>query len=460
MNIKNSFSTINRLPPETLALVAGFLKPGHQLLDATAVCQHWREVLLSSPRLWGRIRYSKPSPFEAYLERSKSAPLKVQLSLHNPQMYSHFYDLLVPHTSRLASLAIRMKDPQDFHQIMHQLQNPIPTLRKFSILTPFGPSTLELPSNICKDYLPHVKKLRLDGMSSFQSPHGFPHVTEFKWVVDSDSSIQVAGLLSTMEQLPALERIDIVFRASNRYITTDPAPRMVTLPHVRWISLRCFTKGIPNILEYLKLPNLTSLFFDAAAESPWPFPTLPVTSFDEHLPNFAELPEMEVYMSRQHDRVFLRSPSQALLEYHTNLQSRPYRRDRNLWGSLPLHSVRRLTVTAADQTMGVEDSWLANLLRDLGSLEHLELEGYCGYILRYLRRKVMRKTHLSPIKSLTVRSGAYEIHQATKLKDVADSLNWELAVACINDPKISDYHYWAADGSSEEWDWSDEDDDF
>ncbi|KAF9645669.1 hypothetical protein BDM02DRAFT_474690 [Thelephora ganbajun] len=316
-NVKNSFAPINKLPPETLATVVGFLKPGLQLINATAVCQYWRATLLSFPRLWNRVRPSNQMLFEAYLERSKSVLLKIRLCDER----AHLVESLVPHTFRLASLAMVTSDSSNFRTIAHYLQKPIPTLRKFSIITPSGQNTLELPSDIDNNLFLHVKKLHLEGMSSFRAPHAFAHVAELRWHVRSSSQIQIAGLLDTLEQLVALERIVIVFQSRHSYIITDPTPHLVTLARVQRMSLHCTREGIPPILEFLKLPNLIYLFVGTARTFPWPFPTLPITSFDQHLPNFAELPEMEVCTRNDQSRVSFRSSSQASLDYYAHPQS-------------------------------------------------------------------------------------------------------------------------------------------
>jgi len=455
----NSLVPINKLPPEILPLVAAFLYPGRQLINATAVCQHWRATLLSSPRLWNRIRSSNPTQVGVYLERSKSVPLKVRLRDLDP----HLFELLAPHNSRLASLAVSMADPSDFHRVGHYLGSPIPTLRKFSIITFSGPDTLGPPSS-GTDYkcLLHVKKLRLEGMPSFRTPCAFPHVTELKWHVRSvaDDLIQVVGLLDTMEQLPMLERVEIVARIYQPYVMSDPVPQVVTLPHVQRMTLRCPSKGIPHILQYLKLPNLTSLLVDAPRGYRRSFPTLPVGSFGEHLPNFTELLDTEVYTCNKYGRVTFRG-RQASFEHFAHGYSlvTPYRHDRKLWGDLPLHSIRRLIIKIAGLGENEADRWLVGLLRDLGSLEHLGFEGYCGRALRRLRQVMKRRGPLPRIKTVTVRSGADEIRQAQRLKDVSDGLGMGTNVTCIPDPEILDTGYWEEDGMSEDWDWSDEGED-
>jgi hypothetical protein len=358
-----------------------------------------------------------------------------------------------------------VNDSSDFRRIEQYLQNPIPTLHKFTIESS-GSDTLELPSGIGNSPFMHVKELQLEDISSFRATRAFSQVTKLTWHVGprGGGPVQLSGLLATLEQLPVLE-VDLVFRTSQD-TAIDRSPRAVTLSHVQRMSL-CRSEdskaGIPSILDYLTLPNLTSLVVDAVPEFPRSFPILPAISkfFGEHLPTLAELPEMEVYMHGETGRVNFRGPSQAMLGYRVvgqPLGETPYRHDRRHWGGLPLHSVRRLTVTLYRRAKGVGDVWLVRLLRDLSSLEHLELGGYCGDILRRLRRLMMRRDILLRIKTLTVRSGAYGIRQAMRLKDVADGLGLEIIVACIPDPEVSDIEGRTpdADGLSEGWDLNDE----
>jgi len=71
-------------------------------------------------------------------------------------------------------------------------------------------------------------------------------------------------------------------------------------------------------------------------------PTLPITSFGEHLPNFVQLPEMGVYIRDESSQISFRSPSQTVLEYDwaiaRHLGKTPCHYNSELWGSLPLHS--------------------------------------------------------------------------------------------------------------------------
>jgi hypothetical protein len=450
-NAKNSLSPINKIPPETLAQVVAFLEPGHQLVNATAVCRHWRATLLSFPRLWSTIHFPDPMQFEAYLKRSKSAPLEVRL------VYFSLFKSLVPHTSRLAALAIRVAHSSDFNQVAQYLPNPIPTLHKFTIISS-GLNILELPSGIGIDHFMHVRELELEDFSSFQAPCAFPRVTKLIWRMsppDGDP-VQLLVLLNTLERLPVLEEAHLDFQIS---LYPHPRPHVVTLPRLRRMSLRCskdWRVEIPRILEFLKLPGLTSLVVDAAPELPTPFPA---TSFGEHLPTLAELPEMEVYIPGGVGRVRFRSPSQAVLDYRAIGEPSgraAYSYDRWFWGGLPLHSVRRLVVKLGKRDDWVDVVWLVCLLRDLRSLEHLEFEGRGGRVLRRLRRLLMRRDIHLRIKTLTVRSAVHDTHQVMRLKDVADGLGLEIIVTRLPDPEVvSDGWSLDEDSPSEGWDLSD-----
>ncbi|KAF9782903.1 hypothetical protein BJ322DRAFT_180765 [Thelephora terrestris] len=96
------------------------------LIDATAVCQHWRETLLSFPRLW-RHAGGISSEIQAYIERLKSTPLDVSLS--NPSVATPYRPrrLLPVGQSRFDHRIGRMVELQVDHYV-ELLPCPIPTL--------------------------------------------------------------------------------------------------------------------------------------------------------------------------------------------------------------------------------------------------------------------------------------------------------------------------------------------
>ena len=132
--VRNSLVPVKKITPETLASATTFFRPGRQLMNATAICRHWRATLLSSPRLWNRINYSTKATLETYLERSKSIPLEVQLCNTSPDLL----ESLAPHTSRLSSQTLAIEDPTGFKRLACHLDNPISTLNEFGIIAKPG----------------------------------------------------------------------------------------------------------------------------------------------------------------------------------------------------------------------------------------------------------------------------------------------------------------------------------
>jgi len=69
-----------------LVMVASHLENDDaSLVNATHVCHLWRTTLLSSPRLWSHLDFANEERALVFLERSKSAPLSVNLtSVYDP----------------------------------------------------------------------------------------------------------------------------------------------------------------------------------------------------------------------------------------------------------------------------------------------------------------------------------------------------------------------------------------
>lgn len=435
-HVKNSCAPINNIPPETLALVGTFLAKERDLINATAVCRHWRTILLSFPRLWCNPGGSL-SELEAYLERSKSIPIEVNLS--HPQLVAS----IIPHTSRLVALAVDVDDLPGFDEVLEHLRDPIPTLRSLEVLTrnPYL-DTLELPSGLHHGLFMHLKKFSLSGISSFRGSQAFPHITELSVCTNLDS-LQPEDLLRALGRLPGLEKVHVLFQ-SVRCHEIHQAD-VVTLPCVREMCLTTSDvpappwpvepKVVPPILLYLKLPKVTSLTVQLP---PTLLPVrfiLPITSFTEHLPNYIDLPELRVETTASSAKLTFRSSSQAVFTCHTRALHE-FQQEYQLWGGLPLSSVRRVAAVLEDPILGDEDKWLADLLRELGSLELLELGGDCGWVLRRFRRRIARGAMWVRIGTLIVRGGEYVRDQALKLENVKDELGLgDMTMTYVPDPE-------------------------
>ena len=434
-HVKNCFVPVNQFPSETLAHIATFFGKERDLINATAVCQHWRTILLSFPRLW-RNAGGASAEIRAYIERSKCTPLDVSLT------YPQHADLIVPHTSRLVGLTVRLVKSSNLSQIIERLPHPIPTLHTFRLaVIPPHTNTLALPPGLDNPFFLHAKTLEFKGISTYLGPLSFPHVTELTLHTMRYTPTAMEQFLKTFERFPALERLFITFNG-NLIVYTDDDLSVVTLPCVQEMSLSMFTHPsvedahLPNLLQYLSLPKLTSLCVQSSPRLMNSRSVFPVTPFSNHLPNLAELPQLRVDMGVPCDTVTFRSPSRATLKYLVGPLADYESNEHEIWNQLPLNTVRRLILNSTHPQVDQKLEWLGGLLRDLKFLEHLELGGECGDTLRWLCDKMEQERAPFHVRTLTVRCGENEKGLALRLKGLADAAGFSTTLVCSPGPGV------------------------
>ena len=264
------------------------------------------------------------------------------------------------------------------------------------------------------------------------------HIAELFLCTNACVSGSIVALSKALGQLPGLEKVYVTFQES--WSIENYLLDVVTLPCVQEMCLSAFDAPgnlavVPPILRFLKLPRAASL----TVQDPSPFfphlPTLPTAPFGEHLQNYVELPDLQIHTTRVSGELIFQSPSQAVFTYRTGALQY-FGRECQLWGSLPICSVERVTAVLEDPTFGGEDGWLLGLFKKLGTLEHLELGGDCGQVLRSLRRGIVRGAMRVNIKTLIVRGGEYAKSQAFKFGRFKDRLDpRQMTVTYIPDPE-------------------------
>ena len=428
-NIKNTFSPINRLPLETLAHTATFFANERALINATTVCQHWRTTLLSFPLLWCNASGSS-SKIQAYTKRSKLSALHVDLS--DPSLVG----LIIPHLGRLVALTVWLSRPSSLGELTRRLRQPIPTLHTFRIALQ-GYHDVPRPkfsSDLKDPFFLYIRRLELEGVMALDGCN-LPYVTEL--VLRANPVDHNNRLLSTLEQFPSLEKVHISLHHEIYSISLRRDVR--TLSRVQEMSLlmrdtTSYPSEFPQVLRHLRLPILTSLCVQAAWEVTSYHPIFPAEAFCDHLPNFAELPELQVHKGNSTPELTFRSTSKATLKYLPGISLDYDRIERKIWGGLPLDSVRRMTMNMVLRPSSREFLWCTRLLRDLKYLDHLELRGECGDMILWLCREITKGTRSLPIQTLTVRCGEPKRHQGLKLKCLADAAGLTMTLVCASDP--------------------------
>ena len=238
--INHHDSWIHRLPPEMLATVASHLEDNASLVAATHVCHLWHTTLLSSPRLWSHLDFIDEECALAFLERSKSAPLSVNLmDAFNPSKFVR---------ESLNKIATRVTTLRAEHSTLLNefLARPMPMLEVLEVT-----DSKEFPSDK-PTHFPSLTSLTISGFDPLR--YRAPLLTSFHLVCNSiftDSQELTAGiLLDFLRNCPLLETV---------FLRCDARPNsdeVVSLPLLRSFTHESYRSEYqPHLLDRLSLPS-------------------------------------------------------------------------------------------------------------------------------------------------------------------------------------------------------------
>ena len=186
--IKNTFLPVNRLPPEILSTVLENRTSDLDLVAATHVCRHWRSILISTPSFWTRFRFQPTRDVSralTYFERSKSAPIDIEMNVHS-QLDLEFSKHLAPHIARTRSLTIG-GDPDLVHATSLLLRNTATFIQHLELhsLGLYAP----LPDDLLSQHALSLRCLRLRNVgTTFKSPFPLANLIEFELRLQEDAA--------------------------------------------------------------------------------------------------------------------------------------------------------------------------------------------------------------------------------------------------------------------------------
>ena len=154
-------SITHRLPPEILAETVSHLEGDKSLVIATHVCHFWRSALLSSPRLWSHLAFKNEPRASVFLERSKSAPIFLDLE-GGGISFDAVGKSLKGITERLTGL--RTVHVPFWDKLLIQ---PLPVLSYLEVVTSEGPS---FDKSLTAANLGHLTTFSLTLRNSVSSP--------------------------------------------------------------------------------------------------------------------------------------------------------------------------------------------------------------------------------------------------------------------------------------------------
>ncbi|TFK63446.1 hypothetical protein BDN72DRAFT_847612 [Pluteus cervinus] len=173
---RNTFTPAYRLPPEVLTHIFSYIQQATlhfydpssrnkapRCLRASQVSQHWRNVALGSPGLWSCIYNTYPKCIlEMWLERSKCAPLSVELLLTSSSDVSFVSSSLF----RTRSLTVRHRESTPWNADLPDLAFPAPLLESLVLDADHrwsSRSVSVIPDNIFAGIVPALRHLEVAG---------------------------------------------------------------------------------------------------------------------------------------------------------------------------------------------------------------------------------------------------------------------------------------------------------
>ena len=254
------YSAAHRLPPETLGVMASYLEDDKSLIIATHVCYFWRSALISFPRLWSHLSFKNERRALMFLERSKSAPVSVDLDGNNtPSEIAR--ESLKRITKRLTALRA-----VHFPFLDELLIQPLPILRYLHVVA-FGG-------------LPPIRPLAATNLG---------RLTVFCFTLCNCTGLEVPpgigdSLLDLLRSCPLLEAAFFGYgeRGADIEFTTDEeSTEVVSLPFLRSFVHESSVDTIyTGLFNRLSLPPTCEVAFTITdflpVSGPWShgFPTL------------------------------------------------------------------------------------------------------------------------------------------------------------------------------------------
>ena len=259
--LRNLSSPICRLPGEVLEQILTMRGLERDLLSASHVCRHWRDTLISSPRLWTKFQCVDVARTKQYLVRSQPVPIDV-IADFDSDIQSVIS--LKCAADRFKSLTLRLQ-PSDLLQVFRHLAAPAPALKHLEISAmphrgngpTFRPT---IPGTFLGSSTPTLRSLHLDGISTKLNFSQFPTLTHLTLIMNLQI-FDMSELFQVFASAKLLEEVAIQFTGP-----TTPIPEsqgIITLRRMKKLSFSNTVAEFPKrLLASLILPSVEEVRLD------------------------------------------------------------------------------------------------------------------------------------------------------------------------------------------------------
>ncbi|RPD66707.1 hypothetical protein L226DRAFT_476513 [Lentinus tigrinus ALCF2SS1-7] len=310
-NRYNAHTSIARMPPEILSEI--FIIQAARLreerlstassdqhafihsrfytwMNVSHVCHNWRTVALGCAKLWSWIAYEPRKPEEFYqllLQRARdSVPLTVVFAIFDPRSYCHgclsterfheHYDIALEQLRtilpRVRELLIYI-DWEEHDEIWDSLDLATDVLEILRVeavgvsrVTEMRGGYVALPAELFASHTPRLHSLSISGIDftwpSTLFAHSLRHLEISECEFD-DGDDDFCRLLQIIHPLALLQTLRITWwRRTNTQHDLPEGYDVVTLPHLRQLTVSAECQHIATFLTHLRIPPTASLHID------------------------------------------------------------------------------------------------------------------------------------------------------------------------------------------------------
>lgn len=270
ITLRNTYAPIHRrLPAEILCEIFLQLRslfvlpvhgppnaiPAHAWITVTHVCRQWRDIALNSPTLWTSISCKQPDCINAFIERSRQAPLDITRDHLDRKNAAGALGYLLRERNRWRTFEctvpiLEWNDIDDAPQL--EELRLVGALRTPPMSTPTPPSFPSLRLHrvglVSMPYSFMENLLKRDSITNLSLENVIPRQTLATW-------------LDVLSLLPALEELKLVNVFQSPAQPPSSRARHISLPKLRYLRLTEMDGGsaVPAFLDMTTLPPTTQL---------------------------------------------------------------------------------------------------------------------------------------------------------------------------------------------------------
>ncbi|EIM80561.1 uncharacterized protein STEHIDRAFT_172322 [Stereum hirsutum FP-91666 SS1] len=250
-------------------------------IKVTQVCRHWREVALEDPMLWTTICFPLGKKWiREMLSRARDAPLIINDGADPDDFYDDDSEedetaaghdvrmLIAKHLSHIRDLKWVAGGMKIDRVLAKTLKHPAPLLERVKLTAPAyfdSPADLStVPSCVFSRSAPRLRHLSLYGFAWIEKSPSIHNLTHFnigyyppgsKETTGNVCHVPFTNFLDTLGHMPNLQEL-LIHDIAPSTPSQSEVGRIITLPHLKVLSLSGEAADSIIILEHLRFPSL------------------------------------------------------------------------------------------------------------------------------------------------------------------------------------------------------------